>query len=59
MSENQDNRVLSRLGARELSEEEAGLVTGSSCPDPKRCTLTLCSVDASGHAFDGDAGECS
>lgn len=48
------NRVLSRIGARELSEEEANSVQGG------RATATKCSgpgpQDPRG---DGDKGECS
>lgn len=48
------NRVLSRIGARELSEEEANSVQGG------RATATKCSApgpqDPKG---DGDPGECS
>ena len=51
----QDNRVLSRLGARELSVEEVAVVNGGSC---RKCTLTACSIDASGKVCDGDPGEC-
>jgi len=56
MSNQSDTRVLSRMGARELTQEEAAVVTGAQCT--KRCTLTLCSIDANGKAFDGDLGEC-
>ncbi len=47
---NQDNRVLSRIGARELKEEETGQVTGGLR------TTTVCTFfDGS---IDGDTGEC-
>ena len=54
----QNGRVLSRVGARELTGEEVAAVVGSQCQ--QRCTLTLCSIDANGKAFDGDVslGEC-
>ena len=47
---NQDNRVLGRMGARELTEEEAGFVTGGIR------TATVCT--AFGGTNDGDPGEC-
>lgn len=47
---NQDNRVLGRTGARELTEEESGQVTGGLR------TLTVCTV-FNGKP-DGDVGEC-
>ena len=47
------NRVLSRMGARELSEEEASVVKGSG----SRETLTVCSLLPNG-TTDGDTGEC-
>jgi hypothetical protein len=48
---NQNDRVLMRKGARQLSEEEAGKVTGGLG------TLTLCSIGINGK-FDGDLNEC-
>jgi len=58
MQDNPRNRVLSRMGARELTHEEAAEVIGAQCP--KRCTLTLCTLDPNGTATDGDTslGEC-
>ncbi len=47
---NQDNRVLGRMGARELTEEESGQVTGGLR------TLTLCTFFNG--QLDGDVGEC-
>lgn len=47
---NQDKRVLGRAGARELTEEEFGKVTGGIR------TATLCT--AFGGSLDGDPGEC-
>jgi hypothetical protein len=49
---NDQNRVLSRRGARQLNEQETRQVTGALG------TLTVCSVDGNGH-HDGDIGECS
>ncbi len=50
---NQDNRVLSRIGARELNEKEAAQVTGGLR------TLTVCTVPfAKATTLDGDPGEC-
>lgn len=54
---NQESRVLSRRGARELTSEEAGIITGGFCPKPP-CTATLCTF-SNGKSFDGDPGECS
>lgn len=47
---NQDNRVLGRMGARELTEEESGQVTGGIR------TSTVCTFF--GGTLDGDPGEC-
>jgi hypothetical protein len=53
---NQDNRVLSRMGARDLSTEEVDLVFGGF----RTHTLTPCIVDRQGSFFNGDTaiGEC-
>ena len=53
-----DNRVLSRRGARELSKAEVDKVLGANCNKP--CTLTVCTIDATGKATDGDVSlhEC-
>jgi hypothetical protein len=54
----QDNRVLSRLGARELSEQEIETVAGSL---RIRHTLTPCFVDTKhNERLNGDQaiGEC-
>jgi hypothetical protein len=48
---NDQNRVLLRQKARELSEQEAAQVSGGLR------TLTVCSCCVGGHA-DGDPGEC-
>ena len=47
---NKDNRVLSRIGARELSEQEVANVTGGFR------TLTVCTFFNG--KVDGDTGEC-
>ena len=54
-----NNRVLSRRGARELSKAEVDKVIGADC-HKQPCTLTLCTIDATGKATDGDVslGEC-
>jgi len=48
---NHDNRVLSRLGARLLSEDEVRVVSGALV------TLTKCSITVGGR-IDGDPHEC-
>ena len=52
----QDNRVLSRIGARELTAEEVDQVVGGFTVR----THTLCLVDPQGNFFNGDTaiGEC-
>jgi hypothetical protein len=50
----QDNRVLNRQGARELSEEEVQIVSGSF----QRRTLTPCFVNEKKQLFAGDTSEC-
>jgi len=47
------NRVLSRIGARELTPEEAGKVSGGT---PH--TETACSFSGKTKQADGDVGEC-
>jgi len=51
---NDDNRVLTRRGARDLSAEEMEIVSGGVR------TLTACTIDPELRAKDGDAaiGEC-
>jgi hypothetical protein len=53
----QDNRVLGRKGARELTEQEVEGVTGAL---KIRHTLTPCFVDRKQQLFNGDQaiGEC-
>jgi hypothetical protein len=53
---NQDNRVLNRIGARDLTAEEVDLVVGGFTIH----TLTPCIVDRQGNFFNGDTsiGEC-
>jgi hypothetical protein len=50
----QENRVLGRIGARELNPREVEHVTGGIH------TETVCTVDlrAGTRALDGDRGEC-
>ena len=52
----QDNRVLGRVGARELTQEEVNAVAGGFT----RRTLTPCIVDTKGNYLNGDTaiGEC-
>ena len=54
----QDNRVLGRKGARELSEQEVETVTGAL--KIIRHTLSPCFVDSKKQFFNGDQtiGEC-
>ena len=47
----QDNRVLARTQAREITEKEMENVTGGIR------TLTVCSISGTG-VRDGDVGEC-
>ena len=55
MSNNNENRVLIRRGARELTEQEVDAVTGAF----QRRTLTPCSVDPHKKLlFAGDTSEC-
>jgi len=51
---NQDNRVLIRKGARELSEEEVERVQGGRAGTQTACTFPGVRVSA----LDGDPGEC-
>jgi hypothetical protein len=53
----QDNRVLGRKGARELSKQEVEAVTGAL---KVRHTLTPCFVDRKQQLLNGDQaiGEC-
>jgi hypothetical protein len=50
----QNNRVLCRNGARELTKQETDLISGGLR------TLTLCTIGHGPHHRDGDAsiGEC-
>lgn len=52
----QDNRVLGRIGARDLSAEEINLVIGGF----RSKTTTLCVADRQGNFLNGDTaiGEC-
>jgi hypothetical protein len=49
---NQDNRVLARMQARDLTEKEMQVVTGGIIR-----TATLCTAKGASFA-DGDPGEC-
>jgi hypothetical protein len=49
---NQDNRVLARMQARDLTEKEMQVVTGGIIR-----TATLCTAKGATFA-DGDPGEC-
>lgn len=51
-----DNRVLSRIGARELTEQEVNAVQGAF----QRHTLTPCFIDKKQQLLNGDQaiGEC-
>lgn len=50
----QNNRVLGRLGARELSEQEVQIVSGSF----QHRTLTPCLMNEKRQLFAGDTSEC-
>jgi hypothetical protein len=52
----EQNRVLSRLGARELSEQEVEVVSGAF----QHRTLTPCFIDKKQQLLNGDQaiGEC-
>ena len=51
-----ENRVLSRIGARELSQQEVEIVTGAF----QHHTLTPCFIDKKQQLINGDQaiGEC-
>jgi hypothetical protein len=52
---NQNNRVLARIQARDLSANEIQVVAGGQVVH----TLTICTVpNASAFGKDGDVGEC-
>lgn len=53
---NQDQRVISRKGARELNEQELALVKGTG--NAMVHTLTACTFGVVAGAIDGDVGEC-
>jgi hypothetical protein len=52
---NNENRVLIRMGARELSEQEVEAVTGGL---KIARTLSPCFVDKNKQLFAGDTSEC-
>jgi hypothetical protein len=56
MSNNQNNRVLSRLGARELTREETECVSGSLAYHTLVCTIVLATTTVTGP---GDGDGCS
>ena len=51
----EDNRVLNRIGARDLTPKETELVNGGSGPH----TTTVCTFEITAKSHDGDIGECS
>jgi hypothetical protein len=50
---NQDNRVLARMQARDLTEKEVQVVSGGVIR-----TATVCTVPNASSFADGDPGEC-
>jgi hypothetical protein len=54
MTNHENNRVLNRIGARDLTSKETELVNGGSGPH----TTTLCTFNEDTRKPDGDAGEC-
>ena len=52
MANHQETRVLSRMGARLLTNEELNCVTAA------KGTTTKCSFDPRTGQHDGDVGEC-
>lgn len=52
----QDNRVLGRVGARDLTQDEMNAVSGGF----RVRTLTPCIIDSQGNLLNGDTsiGEC-
>ena len=55
MTNHEDNRVLNRIGARDLTLAETERVNGGS----KIRTTTVCTIDETFKIRDGDPGECS
>lgn len=51
----EDNRVLGRIGARELTAEEVKQVAGGTTTAH---TETVCSINPVTQTADGDVGEC-
>lgn len=49
---NENNRVMNRMGARELTQKEVAEVKGGIR------TTTVCTFDEITHSLDGDVGEC-
>jgi hypothetical protein len=58
MTKHEDNRVLNRIGARDLTPKEVELVNGGSGGN-NPTTTTVCTIDESFTIRDGDPGECS
>ncbi len=58
MTNHEDNRVLNRMGARDLSAKETELVNGGKGGNTPT-TTTVCTIDESFKFRDGDPGECS
>ncbi len=58
MMNREDNRVLNRIGARDLTPKEVELVNGGKGGNPPM-TTTVCTIDESFKIRDGDPGECS
>jgi hypothetical protein len=54
MTNHEDNRVLNRIGARVLTLAETDRVSGG-----RHNTTSLCTIDETTKARDGDPGECS
>jgi hypothetical protein len=54
MTNHEDNRVLNRIGARDLTAGETERVSGG-----RRGTTTVCTFNEATKTRDGDPGECS
>ena len=55
MTNHEDNRVLNRIGARDLTLQETELVNGGN----SLRTTTVCTFNETTRTRDGDPGECS
>lgn len=60
MASENDNRVLSRLGARVVTPEEVNMVNGGFLANPYSIphTNTACTFAVIAGSADGDSGEC-